>query len=60
MGLGRLGDMGGEEPAEFPASSRSRLEKSIDGESRGTEFRRSTLSKALGWWGAKARSSGLM
>lgn len=60
IGLGLLGDKGGEAPAAFPASSRRRLEKSIlGGVSSGTEFSLITLSKALGWWVASARSSGL-
>lgn len=61
MGLGRLGDSGGVDPEAFPASSRSRREKSIvGGGSRGIGgLRRSTLSKALGWWAANASSSGL-
>lgn len=61
MGLGRLGDSGGVDPELFPASSRSRREKSIVGGGSRVKgaFRRSTLSKALGWWAASASSSGL-
>lgn len=61
IGLGRLGESGGEDPEVLPASSLSRLEKSMDGGgSRGMGgLRRSTLSKALGWWAASASSSGL-
>lgn len=60
IGLGLLGDRGGEPTVAFPASSRRRLEKSmLWGGSKGTEFSLITLSKALGWCVAKARSSGL-
>lgn len=60
IGLGLLGERGGEAPVAFPASSRRRLEKSmLGGVSSGTEFSLNTLSKALGWWVARARSSGL-
>ena len=61
MGLGLLGDSGGVDPELLPASSRSRREKSMAGggsRPRGG-LRRSTLSKALGWWAASASSSGL-
>lgn len=59
IGLGRLGERGGLDPEVFPASSLSLREKSIAGGSRGKGLRRRTLSKALGWWVAKASSSGL-
>lgn len=55
IGLGRFGDNGGLEV--FPANSRSRLEKSIAGGSMAMGLSRSTLSKALGWWVARAISS---
>lgn len=50
IGLGLLGERGGEAPVAFPASSRRRLEKSmLGGGSSGTELSLITLSKALGW-----------
>lgn len=49
IGLGLLGERGGDAPVAFPASSRSRLEKSmLEGGSSGTELSLITLSKALG------------
>lgn len=59
IGLGLLGERGGDDPEVLPASSLNLREKSIAGGSIGMGLRRSTLSKALGWWVAKASSSGL-
>lgn len=58
IGLVRLGERGGVELL-FPASSLSRLEKSIDWDSIAIGVRRITLSKALGCWEIKPISSAL-
>lgn len=48
MWLALLGDSGGVVMLVFPASSRNRLEKSMEGDSMDMGVRRITFSKALG------------
>lgn len=59
IGVALLGDRGGVAPLEFPASSRSLLEKSMDCDSRAMGVSRITLSKALGCWEMSPISSAL-
>ena len=57
--MARLGDSGGVAVLLFPASSRSRREKSMDWDSMAMGVRRITLSKALGCWEMSPISSAL-
>lgn len=59
IGFALLGDTGGVVLLVVPASSRNRLEKSMDWDSMAVGVSRITLSKALGCWEVSPISSAL-